>query len=621
LIRLNRQKIHISTVFLFTLLFGILLPVVARLGLPKSYAFQIASFSNKSGNGIVDLPKADMGSRSGSALSGRFAVPRDLTTGYPDETIYAYIPKFEGTLEVSVNGRPVFSESSSVELGGSGFALFPIQLDKGGTFPNVDFKISEKSKKFVLMSSVFLGKAESFVNPVRAQNFTNFLRVAVLGMNITVFLMCVFFVYAGTEALLATASLVISSYFLVSSITALNSFLVMPETLISLVVLSSPILGANIWLFAESLIGIKSSKIFWKAQLSSISVAILLIVLGATIFKDFRPFQTTVAIIFVAISTAVVVVRSLISGFKNHNMNLMFFAMMLLLFMISVTHDILVRLNFFGNDQYLLPVARVFFVFGCIYILSSFALENSRKLKNANVTLGKALDDRTNELRIQFAQTEELLRQEAISSEKQRMRQERDEELHDGVLSYISVINVITAESLDPDLVQINKLSRFATNEIRLMMEATDQQTVSLLAAISLLRRQFIDRLSELGIDIRFDVIRLAKCGEIDYRVVVDSIRILQELVHNAAVRAGSRQIEISGDIVPIEDKTESHSLGFRLSVVNRGGTVFDSSTSTGSGIRNMRNRARRIGASFQLKPTEGGATAILTWPTTHLDN
>lgn len=615
MIRLNGKHLQIGTVVLITLLFGVLLPVVARLGMPKNYTFQITTFSSHYDQGIVDLPKAEMGTRSSSTLSGRLEVPKNLTAGYLGQKMYAYIPKFEGALEISVNGHPVFTESSPVELGGSGFALIPIELDDGGTFPNVDFTISEKSKKFVLMSSIFLGTAEDFVNPVRAQNFTNFLRVSVLGMNITVFLTWIFFVCTGTEALLATASLIISSYFLISSAASLNSFLVIPDALTSFVVLSSPILGANIWLFAEILMGLKSSRVFWTVQVWSIICAAFLVLLGTTAFEDFRPFQVCVAIIFVVLSTVFVVARSLIVGFNTHNMKSLFFAMMLLLFMISVAHDTSVRLNFFGNNQYLLPVARALFVFGCIYILSYFALENSKKLKNANASLGKALEERTNELSIQFAQTEELLRQEAISSEKQRMRQERDEELHDGVLSYISVINILTADSLDADVVQINKLSRFATNEIRLMMEATDQQTVSLLAAISLLRRQFIDRLSEMGIDIRYDVIRLAQCGELDYRVVVDSIRILQELVHNAAVRAGSRSIDIVGDIVPSGGKTESHSLGFRLSVTNIGGKAFDPNASTGSGIKNMKNRAHRIGASFQLIPVQGGANAILTWP------
>jgi signal transduction histidine kinase len=92
-------------------------------------------------------------------------------------------------------------------------------------------------------------------------------------------------------------------------------------------------------------------------------------------------------------------------------------------------------------------------------------------------------------------------------------------------------------------------------------------------------------------------------------------MRILQELLHNAAVRAESRKIEIIGDPISHQGSTGGSNEGFRITVYNTSGKTYDPETSSGNGIQNMMNRAKRIGAFFQITPIDGGASATLIWP------
>jgi signal transduction histidine kinase len=584
------------------------------MNLPSSFLFQITHFESKDSRESTELPYTKIATGQDALLSGKLTLPDPSITSGKDE-IFVYIPKFEGKMEISADGVIILDESSPTYLGGSGFSVFPISLRSDGKFPILEFSLKEKSKRFILLSKIFLGTSEDFVGPTLSQNLTEFLRLSVFGMNLTVFLVCLLLIVTGTEVYASISSMLISIYFLFSSINSINSFLTVSDDVVYTIALSSPILGMNIYLFSESLREKTKPYAFWTLQAVSFSLAAILVLLANTLLEAVRPLPLAVAVVFVLIPGVVVVVRSISLGWVKSNHNLFFFGLLLMLFQLSVAHDILVRFNYFSNDQYLIALARILFIFGCAYILSNYTLEGSRQLRNANLNLKNSLQIRTNELTEQFAEMQDLLADKVIETERRRLREELDEELHDGVLSYVSVINVITSDSNSKDMIQINKLSRFALNEIRLMMETSERQSMSLLAAITLLRRQFIDRLSELGVEIHFDVVRLSKCRDIDYKVVIECMRILQELLHNAAVRAESRKIEIIGDPISHQGSTGESNEGFRITVYNTSGKTYDPETSSGNGIQNMMRRAKRIGAFFQITPIDGGASATLIWP------
>ena len=83
-------------------------------------------------------------------------------------------------------------------------------------------------------------------------------------------------------------------------------------------------------------------------------------------------------------------------------------------------------------------------------------------------------------------------------------------------------------------------------------------------------------------------------------------LRIAQEAITNAVKHAGARKLQV----------TLSFSEQEALLTISDDGDGFDSKHTWGNdvgqfGLTNMRERAARIGADFQLKTTVGGGTLI----------
>jgi signal transduction histidine kinase len=610
---LNQRTLKLSTLVTLTIAVIVALMQFSHLSVPTSFSFSVGYVKDKINNEMIELPQTKIPVNNSVTMEGELVTPKRLqNVSY--EATYAYIPKFEGDLEILADGKEIFRGFSPTYLGGSGSVLLAVPMRANGELPVLEFSLKQHSKRFILLSNIYLGSYDDFRVPEFSQNQLQLLEISVFGMTISVLLICVLLLVNRIQVYSATSTAVISSFFLLSSLNSLDGILDLPVDYIFRITLAAPFVSSNMYLLGESLAVMGKPSAFWKVQISAVALSAAIIVSGETLLSDFAPLPLLTSLVFIILPAPFYVARALFLGWVKNSQNLLLFGMMLLVFEVGLTHDAMVRFNYFSNDHYLISLVRISFVFACAYLLTSYTLAGSRQLQNANDVLNSALEARTKELVSEFSKTEKLLAQRAVALETRRIREELEEDLHDGVLSYISVINVLTEASKDATMMQVNKLSRFASNEIRLMMETSEKQPMSLLPAISLLRRQFIDRLSEVGIDVHFDVARLSACGHIEHKVVVEYARMLQELVHNAAVRAGARRIEISGEPLSSEDDSGTIHYGFLLLVNNTGGTTYDPQKPSGNGIRNIVNRSSRVGGQFKITPIDGGASAVLTW-------
>ena len=591
--------------------------LVALASIPSGFKYKVEYAQIESQEELAKLPISKMAVSEKVSLRGTLMIKGLTNQPIGFEKLYVYIPKFEGHLEIYADGKELFSKESPKFLGNSGFAVFPLKIKENGSLPSYEFVLSQGFKKFVLMSDIYIAPYSSLQPALSNQSLMELLRVSVFGMNLTVLVICLFLLSTNTELYLTLPAFLISFYFLISSINSVDPMLSIPNSFVFKLLLASPMLGTNIFLFAQRLLDKVEKRHFRRSQIFATSASMILIFIGNTLLKNFDPFPLSVAVASIIVPMLMIVSQNLRAGLRNSNFRFQIFSIMLLFFTFAVLHDALFRFGFLGSQNNLISVARITFIFICAYTLSSYSLDGAKRLKNSNEVLSAALIERTNELNIQFAKKEKLKTQSAIESERRRLRQEFEEELHDGALSYISIINVMTAESSNSTLIQINKLSRFASNEIRFMMETSDRQTMTLLAALSLLRRQFIDRLSELGIEIKMDVDRLSECSDVNHKVVIDTIRILQELVHNAAIRASAKRIAIVGTPIKIRNRENDELFGFRIMVSNTGGNTYIPTQKLGNGLRNIINRSKRIKASIEITPIAGGASALLVWPAT----
>ncbi len=593
--------------------------IIARSTIPSNYIERIVSFEAASGENIVKLPHSKLAIKDTVSFEGSFVFSPAFNVETGSTELSAYIPRFEGALDVFADQAPIFSGKSSVDMGSSGYALFQIPSRSDHRLPKITFSLKQNSKRFISLSSIFIGESSDFSTAVMFQEIVKRVRVSNAGMNLTVALICLIFMISKIEMRLASCAFFISIYLALASVNELNIITTLPQNFIYFVFLGSPFLGFNLWLFGECLIGSRSSKMFWMMQSIGLSISGLMVFLSTMVLYDFQPLPLSVVVLSVAIPGVFVAARCLVIGLRRRGANLIAYGSLLFLFDLSVWHDILARVSFFGDEQYLVSVSRLLFVFSCTFILTSYSSQGSQRLRNANAILEAALESRSKELKMQFTISEELVKRQVATFQERRIRGELEKDLHDGVLSYISLINIMSEGQQDENLIRINKLSRFASNEIRLMIETPNLREMSLILAIAGLRRQFIDRFSEIGAVVNYNIIDLAQCRDFEYRIVIDCIRILQELVHNAAVRARSKYIDIRGFSSCVTDRFGENIFGFQIEVENRDGKSLSLQPSMGSGLKNIFMRAERMGASFEIVPIDGGARAILVWPAAKL--
>ena len=231
-----------------------------------------------------------------------------------------------------------------------------------------------------------------------------------------------------------------------------------------------------------------------------------------------------------------------------------------------------------------------------------FILSSKTKLAEANDVLRASLERQNQELLVEFERSAILLREATASHEKARLTSE----LHDGVLTYLAMMTVLSESGSASSLKEINKLSRYASNEIRVILEARPSDQNSMTIALGALRGQMIDPLRHLGVEVEWSTEALLDYGTINPRALMNVIRIIQEAIHNAVFRSKCTFISL---------EATRHNGEYIVSIVNKGGRTFSEEDRKGLGIVNMTERAATMGGRFVITSNETGATVTLYLP------
>jgi PAS domain S-box-containing protein len=206
--------------------------------------------------------------------------------------------------------------------------------------------------------------------------------------------------------------------------------------------------------------------------------------------------------------------------------------------------------------------------------------------------------------------SERVLLQAEIVAAGERERQRIGQDLHDGLCQLLTGIRW-KSQSLQERLAlrapeevrRVQKITRLLTDAIKQArgvvrglqpVEDVPDGLVSALHQLASLTRDLF------GVDCRFDLLRPVLVSE--HGTATDLFRIAQEAVNNAIKHGRARKIRIElrqnkGNIV--------------LTVTNDGRPFPRHSRTTGAGLKIMRHRARRIGATLQFCAGVRGGTSV----------
>ncbi|MDP5335458.1 MAG: hypothetical protein NWR54_10775, partial [Paracoccaceae bacterium] len=120
------------------------------------------------------------------------------------------------------------------------------------------------------------------------------------------------------------------------------------------------------------------------------------------------------------------------------------------------------------------------------------------------------------------------------------------------------------------------------------------------------LRGQMVDPLRHLGIEVEWSTQTLLDYGMMEPKALMDTVRIIQEAIHNAVVRGGCT------DLTLVSRKSDDI---YTVTISNWGGQSFSEENRKGLGIINMTERAEKIGGKLSIEPLQSGAILTLALP------
>jgi signal transduction histidine kinase len=532
----------------------------------------------------IGLPVSEFmnGTDAPVSLQGNLSIDRSVP--FTADTIY--IPFYEGRLKFFANGTQFF-DSDTQKYWQSGLripdALIQLPKTNGKQPPDISFFIENKGVGSVTLSKIYFGQgAELAIFAERNTVYYENMRAALWGAEIFIVIVLITLVALGSLNTDAIAPVLIMLGLIIGGIgifgnafpSLINAFPYL-VTFMSLTAFGLTQFGNNI--FAPS------SPTINKSHLSvAIVIFVALLSFGsqsATVMKLANLYFTLPVLLLVVLYVAA-------KGFYrffwlgNKNSGIYFTAMITIL--TTLGHDAAYRFGLIPDGIILVHAGTVAVIL-CVGTLYFSVVARSRS---------------------QLAANKLILEKER--SQAQAMLQVHSE-LHDGVLNYLSILNILSQEKPKTAFADIQKLSRFAINEIRVILGQRAAFGEDLFTALGTLRQQIVDHIPHTKVGVDWSLLVLMDYPKSSSAIVLEITRIFQEALHNAIVRADCKTLVVSAS------KTAEHQ--FNITIENSGGKSFEGNHEGGFGINNMMNRARKINAKIDLAPIAGGAIMTIHLP------
>jgi signal transduction histidine kinase len=234
------------------------------------------------------------------------------------------------------------------------------------------------------------------------------------------------------------------------------------------------------------------------------------------------------------------------------------------------------------------------YVATCIVILSGTLRRSSRELRQTNhalrelnATLESRVAEREREIRI----VQDQITRTEVERSRTDAREQLLAELHEGLGSSLSLarVRLATGEMSTED---VRELLDQCFADLHLIIDTLNEHSDGLQSALIDYRWRCERRL--YGIPQKIDwILEVDSAPELEPRIRLNVLRIVQEALSNALKHAQAKQITISARYVPVS--------GICIEIEDDGCGV-DLHAKAGSGLRNMEKRAQHIGSELRIE-------------------
>jgi signal transduction histidine kinase len=532
----------------------------------------------------IGLPVSEVvhGTDAPVRLQGNLSIDRSV----PITADTIYIPFYEGRLKFFANGTQFF-DSDTQKYWQSGLripdALIQLPKTNGKQLPDISFSIENKGIGSVTLSKIYFGQEAALA--VSAQRNTVYyenMRAALWGAEIFIVIVLITLIALGSVNADAVAPIFIMTALIIGGIGIFgNAFPSLIDAFPYLVTFMS-LTAFGLIQFGNNIFD-PSTPTINKPHLGvAIVVFVALLLFGSqsvTVMKLANFYFTLPVLLLVVLYVAA---KSFYRFFWFGNKNSGIYSTAMMAILTTLGHDAAYRFGLISDGIILVHAGTVAVIF-CVGTLYISVVARSRS---------------------QLAANNLILEKERLQS--QAMMKVHSE-LHDGVLNYLSIVNILSQEKPKTALADIQKLSRFAINEVRVILGQRVASDEDLFTALGTLRQQIVDHIPHTKVEVDWSLLVLMDYPKISSAMVLEITRIIQEALHNAIVRAGCKTLVVSA--------RKSAKNQYSITIENSGGKSFKGEREGGFGINNMMTRARKINAKIDLAPIAGGAILTIHLP------
>ena len=308
-------------------------------------------------------------------------------------------------------------------------------------------------------------------------------------------------------------------------------------------------------------------------------------------------------------------------GGRDLSLNLMLVVMVALFTLATGVRDFLViQLNFPGDaDLRWTSLGSLTLMFTLGWVLMQRSTASVAEVRRLNDSLAKVVAEREGQLRLAFNQLRESERQRAVENERQRLVRD----MHDGLGSQlVQTLNMVHNSRDELDRSQLTTMISHALDELRITLDSLEPMEGDLPTILGTLRQRIAPALQSAGIQLEWQVEEVPAIPALDSQGVMHLFRCVQEVFANVVKHSGATQLTVRTGVRATADGHGDVAHGetpgsVMLSIQDNGRGMAEGLRSSvgGRGLKNIRLRAAKLGATVQFFDTHPGTVVAFCFP------
>ncbi|MEL7190220.1 MAG: ATP-binding protein, partial [Pseudomonadota bacterium] len=286
--------------------------------------------------------------------------------------------------------------------------------------------------------------------------------------------------------------------------------------------------------------------------------------------------------------------------FVSHPEENRYFEAAIIILLALLAAVFLINLMIDGRVKPFLELSQPLIMLG---LTAGFLMRNFRLFRSTsqiNALLQTQLDERTLELEQAHNRQVQLVRRSTVEEERRRIMRD----MHDGLGSHLmSLLMMARGGHTKPADYAIGLQN--VIDEMRLMIDSMDSVGGSIHAVLALFRKRVVNSARDAGFQVEWHNALTEAVPQLGPRAGLQIFRILQEAVTNSLKHS-------KGDTIAVHITQDTDRQGAVRIVIADNGDASPKLLETGHGLRNMRHRARSIGADLNLSASKRGVQVAL---------